>query len=78
VLQILEKKFGDWLIAKHGSIAEASKRWEGLTTPRDSYSEGRVGFRPLWNIANERRQRDLDTAQFLYETQRDFYQSMYD
>ncbi len=37
-------------------------------------SEGRVAFRPLWNIANERKPRDKDAARFLAEDQRAFYQ----
>ena len=47
------------------------------TTARDDPAEGRVAFRPLWNIANERTPRDQDTARFLLESQRGFYDETY-
>jgi hypothetical protein len=78
VLHLLEKQFGDWLVAKYGSLDAAMQRWEGLALPRDNRPDGRIAFRPLWNIANERKPRDLDTAQFLFETQSHFYQTTYD
>jgi hypothetical protein len=71
--RILEKQFGDWLKAKYGSIEAAMARWPGTADPRDQLAEGRVGFRPLWNIFNERTLRDQDTARFLFETQTAFY-----
>ena len=72
-LRILEKQFGDWLSKKHGSIQAALAKWGGLAVKRDAPAEGRLGFRPLWNIANERTARDRDTAAFLLETQAKFY-----
>lgn len=71
-LRLLEKQFGDWLKARHGSIEAALKRW-GTRLDRDRPDEGRVGFRPLWNLANERTPRDRETARFLVESQRGFY-----
>ena len=47
--------------------------WKGQKVARDNPDEGRIGFRPLWNIANERSPRDQDTARFLTETQKRFY-----
>jgi hypothetical protein len=72
-LRLLEAQFGDWLKRRHGSLDAAFKKWGGPRDPRDRPAEGRVGFRPLWNIANERTARDMDTARFLAENQRDFY-----
>lgn len=72
-LRMLEGQFGDWLKARYGSIANALKRWNGLKVERDRPAEGRVGFRPLWNMAAEKTPRDQDTARFLAETQRGFY-----
>ncbi len=68
----LEKAFGDWSAEKYGSVGEALAIWK---TPdkRDDPEAGRLGFRGLWTIANERKLRDQDTARFLCETQRDFY-----
>ncbi|MCP5531574.1 MAG: hypothetical protein H7A49_02560 [Akkermansiaceae bacterium] len=71
-LRKLEKLFGNWAAKKHGSIAKAIETWGGMEHPRDG--GGRLGFRELWNIVNERKPRDLDTAAFLWETQHGFYQ----
>ncbi|MCX8157961.1 MAG: hypothetical protein N3J91_16235 [Verrucomicrobiae bacterium] len=72
-LRLLEKQFGDWLIQLYGSLDAAFAQWGGAREKRDAPAEGRVAFRPLWNIFNEKRPRDRDTARFLFETQRDFY-----
>src|SRR5260221_4292043 len=50
-LRILERQFGDWLKNKHGSIEAASAAWNGLKAARDAPGEGRMGFRPLWNMS---------------------------
>ena len=76
-LQILEKQFGDWLKTKYGSIENASAKWERITTPRDNPAEGRMGFRPLWNMFSEKKARDKDTVAFLFELQRRFYADTY-
>ena len=73
-MRILETQFGDWLKARYGSIDLAMKRWGGVTTPRDRPAEGRVGFRPLYNMASERTARDQDAARFLASSQRKFYE----
>lgn len=72
-LEILERQFADWAAARHGSIPGALATWGGKTLPRDNADSRRLAFRPLWNIANERTLRDLDTAAFLFETQSRFY-----
>jgi len=72
-LRLLEKQFGDWVQAKYGSIEKGLSNWNGLKAVRDQPAEGRLGFRPLWNIANEKSLRDRDTALFLYEIQSAFY-----
>lgn len=76
-LQILETRFGDWLTKRYGSIAKALESWKGPPLPRDAAKEGRVGFRPLWNIAHEKTRRDQDTAAFLLEVQTEFYRDTY-
>src|SRR5690606_16536150 len=48
--------------------------WKGQKTKRDALGQGRVGFRPLWNVFNERSLRDQDTAAFLLEAQTRFYE----
>jgi hypothetical protein len=72
-LRILEKGFGEWLVKRFGSLEAAFARWKGARTSRDAPAEGRVGFRPLWNVVVERTPRDQDTARFLLETQTRFY-----
>lgn len=71
--RLLEKRFGDWLVKKYGSLDVAFAQWNGQKVKRDAPAEGRVGFRPLWNIFNEKSARDQDTAAFLLEVQTQFY-----
>jgi hypothetical protein len=72
-LRLLEKQFGDWLVTRNGSLDAALAKWNGAGLKRDRPAEGRMGFRPLWNIFSERTARDQDTAQFLLEVQTRFY-----
>ncbi len=75
-LRILEGMFADWLKKKHGSLSRATAAWNGLSVPRDNPAQNRMGFRPLFNIFTDRTPRDQDTARFLAETQRKFYDEM--
>lgn len=77
-LRLLEKQFGDWLVQKHGSMETALASWNPAKLKRDAPAEGRVAFRPLWNIANDKSKRDQDTAAFLLEVQTAFYRGTYD
>ena len=72
-LRILEKMFGDWLVKKYGSLNRALSTWKDIQVKRDAPSEGRISFRPLWNIFNEKTIRDQDTTAFLFEIQENFY-----
>jgi hypothetical protein len=78
-LRMIESQFGAWLKDKYGSVDAAVKSWGGAAgkNPRDNFAEGRVGFRALWEIANQRAPRDKDTAAFLAHSQRSFYQETY-
>ncbi len=76
-LRLIEKLFGDWLIKKYGSLEAAQTKWGGAKLKRDAISEGRMGFRPLWNIAHDRTMRDQDSAQFMVELQTKFYAETY-
>lgn len=77
-LRILESQFGAWLKKRYGSLDAALKRWNGQSLPRDNAAEGRMAFRPLWNMSHEKTARDKDTARFLLESQRGFYKETYD
>ncbi len=72
-LRLLETQFATWAKKKHGGLKQALAKWDNQQIDRDSLSEARLGFRPLWNIANERTPRDQETARFLLETQQSFY-----
>jgi hypothetical protein len=77
LLALLEKQFGDWLGKRHGSIEAALAAWKGPRLKRDAPEAGRIAFRPLWNLFNEKTARDQDTAAFLLETQTTFYREHY-
>src|SRR5262249_36692515 len=72
-LALLEKMFGEWLVKKYGTLDAAFSKWNNLKLKRDAPGEGRIAFRPLWNIFNEKTTRDQDTARFLFELQEAFY-----
>ncbi|HEY0457100.1 MAG TPA: hypothetical protein VGE41_12045 [Verrucomicrobiae bacterium] len=72
-LRIIEKMFGDWAAKKYGSIDTALQKWAGQKVKRDAPGEGRLGFRPLWNMFSEKSLRDQDATEFLLETQTQFY-----
>ncbi len=76
-LKILEAQFGAWAAKEYGSIENALKAWNGQSHPRDNVREGRLAFRPLWNIAHEKSPRDQATTRFLFESQTAFYQDTY-
>ncbi len=73
-LRILERRFGDWLARKHGSLARAFAAWGDASLKRDNEAEGRAAFRPLYEIFTRKTARDRDTAAFLLEAQMGFYQ----
>ena len=77
-LRLIESQFGDWLKQKYGTINGAIRAWGGSRIERDQPAEGRMGFRPLWNLFSERTARDKDTARFLVESQRGFYHDTYE
>jgi len=68
----LERLFGIWAGHKYGDINSALAKWK-TRHKRDLPDRGALGFRPLYSMFSEKTLRDQDTAQFLFETQRDFY-----
>jgi len=72
-LRIFEAQFADWLKQKYGSLDAAFSAWKSQKVKRDAPGEGRVSFRPLWNMFNEKSARDQDTAAFLLAAQTKFY-----
>ncbi len=72
-LRIIETQFAGWLTRKYGNSEATLAAWNGVREERDDPADGRFGFRPLWNIVNQRTQRDQDTVAFLVQSQRTFY-----
>ncbi|MCL2645749.1 MAG: hypothetical protein FWD61_01945 [Phycisphaerales bacterium] len=71
-LRLFESQFADFFKNDYTSLNEI--RWLAKQRlPRDNPAQNRIAFRPLWNIANERTDRDIDTAIFLLQTQENFY-----
>ncbi len=75
--RLLEAQFGNWLKRKYGSIDAALAKWNGQKAKRDDLAEGRVSFRPLYNMFTEKSVRDRDTVHFLFEVQQKFYADTY-
>lgn len=71
----LETLFGQWLSSKYGSIEAALATWKEPNA-KDRASAGRVAFSPLWELFNKRGQRSQDTATFLAQHQRGFFDRM--
>lgn len=71
---LLQKNFAEWVIKKYGRLSQAFQSWNGLAAPGDDAAAGRLGFRPLYELFTHRTPRDRDTARFLMETQRRFYE----
>lgn len=76
-MAIIEKRFGDWLARRHGSVDKAIAAWGAAPVRGDDAAAGRAGFRPLWELFNNRDRRSQETAAFLAELQRDFYEGTY-
>ncbi|HEX3698261.1 MAG TPA: hypothetical protein VH374_23015 [Polyangia bacterium] len=75
-MQTLEKLFGDWLQKKNGSLAATFVRWGGARIVGDDETTGRAGFMPLWEIVGRRDARAQDTATFLANLQRTYFDDM--
>ena len=73
-MAILEKQFGDWLAKKHGSLDKAFAAWGGGAVRGDVAAEGRAGFRPLYEVFNNKDRRSQDTVAFLTEHQKAFFE----
>src|SRR6185437_11164768 len=76
-MRIVEKLFADWLVKKYGSLDATMKKWNGERAARDNPAEGRMGFRPTWNVFHERSIRDKDSVTFMTKLQHEFYVNTY-
>lgn len=85
-MAILEKQFGDWLTKRYGSIDKAFHAWGtggvlarvfGGMVKGDDVATGRVGFMTLDQMLDKKDKRAQDTAVFLAEAQRTYFDRMY-
>ncbi|MBN2327696.1 MAG: hypothetical protein JXR73_11135 [Candidatus Omnitrophica bacterium] len=80
----LEKRFGDWLIDRYGSLENAYSRWDGKKEAGDDPENGRIALYEAWSMTggSVRSQsastvkRIGDQVRFLTEQQRSFYADM--
>lgn len=73
-LKILEGLFYEWTLERYGNLDSAYKAWNGMKMNGDRPQDKRLDFRQLYQLVNDKSLRDQDTARFLAETQRAFYQ----
>jgi hypothetical protein len=76
----LEKRYGDWLIRRHGSLDRAVQAWGGVREPGDSPGAGRMQFYGAWMMTRQgfgsqpqKPKRVSDQVRFLTENMRAFY-----
>jgi hypothetical protein len=80
---LMEKQFHDWLVNKYGSISQTYSAWDNLPAlDTDNLSAGKMGIYIIWeatqNQTGGKNKRVNDQVQFFAETQRNFYQDIYD
>ena len=75
-MEIVEKLFGGWLAKRYGGIHQALSKWGGGRIKGDAPAAGRVGFMPLGDMRERRDPRAQDTARFLAELQRVYFEQM--
>jgi len=78
----MESQFYDWLIAKYGSIDAAYIAWDNLEPlDTDNVAEERIGNYEIWEATIEqtggKNKRISDQVAFFIDTQRGFYEEVY-
>ncbi len=82
--QKADRAFGDFLVAKYGSINAAISSWGGqLTQARDAIGQGRMTVLGAWHMTRDgvgasavKKRRIADQIEFLTELQYGFYEEM--
>jgi hypothetical protein len=75
-MQLLERRFGDWLRKRDGALDATFARWGGDRVRGDDAAGGRAGFRPLADLLARRDARARDTLAFMTELQRAYFDDM--
>lgn len=82
LMAMMEQQYYNWLIQKYTTIADAYTAWENMTMPADNPAGGRMGLYIIWEATQPQTggkdSRLTDQIQFYTETQRNFYQEIYD
>jgi hypothetical protein len=82
LLTEMESQFYSWNIDKYGTIQNAYAAWDNVTLNEDNPVQGRMGLYIIWEATQEqtggKHQRITDQIAFYAETQRGFYQEIYD
>lgn len=76
-MKILEKRFGDWVAKRYGSIEKALKTWD-QDHPQDAPDRGQLGLPTAWEMGNQTTKRNQSAARFLAEDERAFFTKMQD
>ena len=84
--RMLEGRFADWLIERHGGLAEAVAAWGGGAHDGDDHEAGRMVLYEAWHLTRDglrqtarqqaMRHRLGDQARFYTELQKGFYARM--
>lgn len=80
-LEILEKRFGNWIMDRYGSIEAAYTAWGGGERGRDDIEAGRMEMESaaaLRGGSNPRRLRQRDQLRFMTEAQKGFWEEIVD
>jgi len=82
LLKLMEEQFYDWLITKYTTIDNVYAVWSNETMDTDNPSGGRMGIHAIWHATQEltggMEARVNDQVAFFAETQRNFYDEIYD
>ena len=76
-MELLGKKFGQWLVKKYRTLEAARAAWDNHRLDGDNLAQGKVGILSSWHMTQSLDggigKRLRDQVRFLAETQRDFY-----
>ena len=77
--EALERRFADFVRARHGSLAAAQLAWRAHGLTDDALAQGRLSLRPMWELTQPARsegaaRRLADQTEFYARTMHDFNQ----
>ena len=76
-MDLLARKFGDWLVKEYRSLDAARTAWDGHRVPGDDFAKGRAGILSTYHMTQPQKgaaaKRMRDQVRFLADTQRTFF-----